>query len=318
MKSVHHIASALLLLLAVSCAPKQQEFNPLPFPQVKVPGMMDNLEDKMQYVVDNYWIEFTDSSRRYPCVDTTLISGVKAADVTQAVANFVTVAGGMPLEKVAPAVQTLARRLCECEMADTSSNVLEYVSKEMEHYLWDPNSPFRDEDIYSDFASVLSLSPVLPELKREIYAKDAAASRLNRRGTKAADFRFRTREGKTFSLYGIKADYTILFFSNPGCQSCKEIIQALDSSEQITENIASGKFAVLNIYIDEQLKEWYEYMPIYPKSWYNAYDPDGIIRADELYNVRAIPSLYLLDKDKKVLLKDAPVERLMNNLQWQK
>ena len=31
---------------------------------------------------------------------------------------------------------------------------------------------------------------------------------------------------------------------------------------------------------------------------------------DLLYNVRAIPSLYLLDRDKTVLLKDAPEDRV--------
>jgi hypothetical protein len=30
----------------------------------------------------------------------------------------------------------------------------------------------------------------------------------------------------------------------------------------------------------------------------------------ELYDLKAMPTLYLLDKDKKVLLKDAPVEQV--------
>ena len=56
-------------------------------------------------------------------------------------------------------------------------------------------------------------------------------------------------------------------------------------------------------------------MPVYPDNWYNGYDPDYVIREDILYNVRAIPSLYLLDKDKKVLMKDAPQERLFSWLE---
>jgi hypothetical protein len=51
-------------------------------------------------------------------------------------------------------------------------------------------------------------------------------------------------------------------------------------------------------------------MPIYPEEWYNGFDPDFAIRNETLYNVRAIPSLYLLDKDKTVLLKDAPEDRI--------
>ncbi|MBQ5850964.1 MAG: hypothetical protein IIW54_09160, partial [Lachnospiraceae bacterium] len=36
-----------------------------------------------------------------------------------------------------------------------------------------------------------------------------------------------------------------------------------------------------------------------------------VIRNDELYSVRAIPSLYLLDKEKRVILKDAPENKMM-------
>ena len=56
-------------------------------------------------------------------------------------------------------------------------------------------------------------------------------------------------------------------------------------------------------------------MPIYPKEWYNGYDPDYVIRTDVLYNVRAIPSLYLLDKDKNVIMKDTPEARLFDWLE---
>ena len=91
-----------------------------------------------------------------------------------------------------------------------------------------------------------------------------------------------------------------------------DIIKTLKSFPQLQEGIRTGKLAVLNIYIDEDLKAWKEYMPIYPEEWYNGYDPDYVIRTDILYNVRAIPSLYLLDKDKKVIMKDTPEARLFD------
>ena len=59
---------------------------------------------------------------------------------------------------------------------------------------------------------------------------------------------------------------------------------------------------------------WQEHIGDYPKEWIIAYDPSLTLRNMDIYNIRAIPSLYLLDKDKKVLLKDAPEERLLNRL----
>jgi hypothetical protein len=55
-------------------------------------------------------------------------------------------------------------------------------------------------------------------------------------------------------------------------------------------------------------------MPVYPDSWHNGFDPDLAIRNENLYNVRAIPSLYLLDDEKRVILKDAPESKMMSYL----
>ena len=137
---------------------------------------------------------------------------------------------------------------------------------------------------------------------------------LNSTGTPAADFVFSDAAGRTFSLYDIEAEYTLLFFSNPGCHACEDIIRVLSEQISVSSLIESGRLAVLNIYIDEDLAAWYEYMFIYPEDWYNGYDPNGIIRTDTLYNVRAIPSLYILDQDKTVIMKDAPDQRVFSFL----
>ena len=116
------------------------------------------------------------------------------------------------------------------------------------------------------------------------------------------------------TLHGIKAPLTLLFFSNPGCNACMDIINVLKGEPAISDMIASGRLAVLNIYIDEDLQGWRDYMPVYPEEWYNGFDPDLVIRGETLYNVRAIPSLYLLDRDKTVIMKDAPETRIFDYL----
>ena len=114
------------------------------------------------------------------------------------------------------------------------------------------------------------------------------------------------------SLHCVKADWILLFFSNPGCQACMEIIEGLKSLDEISMMIRSSELAVLNIYIDEDIEAWRSYMPIYPKEWYNGFDPDYVIRTDELYNVRAIPSIYVLDSQKNVVMKDAVPDKVFS------
>ena len=115
----------------------------------------------------------------------------------------------------------------------------------------------------------------------------------------------------------MKARTTLLFFSNPGCYACQEIIGQLQAVPGIEEMIRSGALAVVNVYIDDEVDKWREYAHNYPASWICGYNADKGIRDGHLYNIRAIPSLYLLDADKRILMKDAPTERVIAYLQNQ-
>ena len=146
------------------------------------------------------------------------------------------------------------------------------------------------------------------------YEYQALMSAKNQRGTKAADFAFKDAAGRRYTLYGIRAELTLILFSNPGCHSCKDIIAQLCSRPYLKHMIEEKRLAILNIYIDEELDKWREYLPEYPKEWISGYDYLGRIREEQPYDVRAIPSLYLLDAEKRVLMKDAPVEKVLQYL----
>jgi len=51
-----------------------------------------------------------------------------------------------------------------------------------------------------------------------------------------------------------------------------------------------------------------------PASWINSYDSAVSLKNDEIYDLKAIPTLYLLDKDKKVVLKDVTFNQVENYL----
>lgn len=288
---------------------KAEQFAALPFPDVMPPAMMEDASDRAEYMALHWWDGITDPSRTYPC-DSSLVSGVRLADVEQKMANWTNVLGMVDFSVVGRSFGRLYERAVSCEKKDTSSNVFETFVELTDKYLYDPNSPLRNEDHYAFFASHLATSDLMEPVMQEKYARIVRLAALNRVGTKAADFRFADKRGHIFTLYGIKAELTLLFFSNPGCTACKDIIDVLNNDPVISGLIADGTMKVLNIYIDEDLEAWRSYMPIYPETWYNGFDPDLVIRGETLYNVRAIPSLYLLDRDKKVIMKDAPEGRL--------
>ncbi len=285
------------------------------FPMVTPPAMMQDTGEIIEYMSMHYWDAFLsrpqDPEKTYLC-DSVHVAGVLKGDLEQCFANYIYILENLPLKTAQKAVRHMAAKIQEHESADTCSNVFESFADIAEKYMFDPNSPLRNEDLYSPFAAALSQSQHLDSSTKDRYAYVASMCRLNEVGTKATDFCFNDRRGREYTLYGIRTDYTLLFFSNPGCHSCLEIINALKEDQTVSRMIAEKRLAVLNIYIDEDLKEWKDYMPIYPEEWYNGFDRDLVIRKDNLYNVRAIPSLYLLDTDKTVLLKDTTTERLLN------
>ncbi len=308
------MAAVSAVLIVAGCGQrKAEQFQALPFPDVLPPAMMEDPQDRAEYMAQNMWNSLTDPSRTYPC-DSLLVSGVRRTDVEQKFANWTQVLGMSSRPVAEKSVGRLYERALACEKKDTSSNVFETFASLVDKYLFDPNSPLRDEDLYGAYASRLAAYEGYTEVQKEKYARDARLCALNKVGTKAADFRFADRRGKIRTLYGVEAPYTLLFFSNPGCEACMSIINVLKEDPQISGMISSGRLKVLNIYIDEDLDAWRSYMPVYPDEWYNGFDPDFVIRNETLYNVRAIPSLYLLDSEKTVLLKDAPENRMFEYL----
>ncbi len=303
------------LLVFSSCGRnrKAEDFKPLPFPEIAVPGMLTEPQDVAEYLALNYWNGLTDVSREYPC-DSSLVSGVSIGDVEQKFADWSAILDMLPRNRADKALSNLYDKAIACEKKDTSSNIFETFAILSYKYFYDPNSPVRNEDHYHAYVKRLASYEGFESAVRDRYEYEARMTGLNRSGTAAADFRFSDRNGRISTLYSIEAPMTLLFFSNPGCEACLEIINVLKGEPRISEMVSEGSLAVLNIYIDEDMQAWREYMPIYPEEWYNGFDPDLVLRDNTLYNIRAIPSLYLLDSEKNVVLKDAPENKIFDEL----
>lgn len=303
-----------VLLLAAGCREKKAErFTALPFPDVQLPSMISGQQEALEYMAVNFWNGITDPSRSYPS-DSLLVSGVRRGDVEQKFADWTSImeyAGNGIWSK---AVGNLYDRALACERKDTASQVFETFVDLFQKYYYDPNSPMRNEDVYYHFVSRYASYEGLTDVEKAKYEREARLCALNRIGTRASDFRFADRRGNIMNLYDIKAELTLLFFSNPGCEACMNIISVLREDPVISSMVASGRIAVANIYIDEDIQAWRSYMPVYPEEWYNGFDPDMVLRSNETYAVRAIPSLYLLDSEKRIIMKDAPEERLFRYL----
>jgi thiol-disulfide isomerase/thioredoxin len=282
------------------------------FPSVQVPQMGSD-QDKVDYAVIHFWDAFMDTSKTFTC-DSSIVNGVKREELEKVFGQYASMLNAVQPAVSVSSMDRMFKMAVRLESRDTSSNVFEAMTEMSDKYLYDPNSPVRNEEAYLSFARDMSECGFVDSTLRKSYDYSARMCSLNRIGQKATDFTFTGLTGKKMTLFGIKADITLLFFSNPGCPACEGITKALIADRKVNDLIASGKLAVANVYIDQELDKWRAFAKNYPTTWLTGYDQNYIIRTDVLYNVRAIPSLYLLDKDKKVIMKDAPQENVLSYL----
>lgn len=263
---------------------------PIKLPEV--PVMYTQPDERANYASKHFWDHFN-------FTDTNYIN--KPTITEQSWVDYINILGYLPMEKSKEYLKETFKK------AEQEKKMFNYFVELAEKYFYDPNSPFRQEDYYIAVLESMIDSPILKDMEK-IRPKDRLKMALkNRKGEKASNFTYTLKSGKEGTLYQIKSNYTILFFNNPGCAACEEAIQQLKYSLAITEGVMNKTITILAMYSDEELDEWEKHYNDFPKEWINGYDKKQFINTTRLYDLKAIPTLYLLDKDKKVILKDAIV-----------
>lgn len=257
-----------------------------------IPSMLNAPELRADYLVRHYWdnINFADSNY------------VHHPEVTeQAWVDYIDL-----LKLVSPQVADTALKNIFSQ-AEKEKKCYLYMMELADKYLYDPNSPMRNEELYISVLDALLASPVLNDTEKIRPEKRRELAQKNRIGAKAIDFTYTLESGKQGSLYRLNTPYIILFINNPGCHACAETIGALKNAPAINRAFAKKQVEILSLYPDIDLEEWHRHLSDFPKEWINGYDKGQVIEQKNLYDLKAIPTLYLLDKEKTVLLKDVTV-----------
>ena len=281
-------------LLACSGKGKSDAARPEPFKLPEMPMFITDTEGRAGFVAAHFWDHFNFS-------DTLGIAQLEK-EKQLLLPNYFSAFGYIDKTLVD---KSITETLKKAEAEETGT-LYAYFLKCYKDFLYDPNSPFRNEDFY-----ITVLNYAIASEKTEFATRERSKFELNRAmknrvGDIANDLTYTLSSGKTGTLHGIQSPYTLLMFYNPDCHTCEETINALKSSRIITRGLAEKKLAIVAFYPDEDLAIWEKHLPDIPAKWTNGYDKERAAENNELYDLRAIPTLYLLDAQKRVLLKDAP------------
>jgi len=163
---------------------------------------------------------------------------------------------------------------------------------------------------------------ILNPASRKTVTERAYSLMANQLGQPAPALDLTDTTGKTASLYNIKAPFTVVAFWDPNCGHCKEEIPRLDSMYKAKWKAYGVAVYSVNIY-ENEIPAWKKFIAEknISKDWVQAYETKAAKIATEkagrpnfrqLYDIYKTPTIYLLDKDKRIIAKQLSLEQFNN------
>lgn len=301
MKYIYNIGLFLLLLTMIACRGGKSQQNVVAnleeqpkaqpaavFIPALAPSTMSSGQ-KILYMNEHYWDKFD-------FADTLFLDRVDTLNMLRAYSVYAI--GYVPDSLRRESMHRLMQK------ASSSKRMFDYFMMLGSEVLHNPNSQLRDDELYIPVLEAAIASPLMDEYEKMPLVYDLQMAMQNRIGRVANDFSYTLASGRSGRMSEIKSDYTMIFFSNPGCPMCRDIKEQIIQSPKLSDMISRKELSVLVVYPDADLEAWREHIEDYPRSWINAYDKGEVISRQRLYDLKAIPALYLLDAEKRVMVKD--------------
>jgi peroxiredoxin len=146
---------------------------------------------------------------------------------------------------------------------------------------------------------------------RKIINDRAYSLMANLIGQPAANLEMVDTSGKPESLYSVDAKFIVICFWDPTCSHCKEEVPKLDSIYEAKWKQEGVK--MYGVLVDGGQDKWRQFIQEHNlKDWLHVYQTKAQSDADiaasrpaykQLFDVYQTPTLFLLDKDKRIIAK---------------
>ena len=283
MQTEHMNLRLIILSLAMACCTMtsaQEQETTFPFP-----AMPDSLREptaRLKFLLEHYWSVFN--------FDDT--SDANRATAEQGFVDYINL-----MQLADSAVQAASARIFVDSISQKEHRQLQF-NKLINHYLDNPESPMRNDVTY------VHLLRAMPKTPQRTFLIQALTK--NTPGTVAADIPLGDaicscdastpglsgESGKSPGaperrLHQVQSPTTLLVLYDPFCGHCLEMMPKIN--EMMKEGYASQTCAIY-INVEQNTK------------------------ANEAYYISSLPALYLLDSEKKVLVKEGSLEQIEKTL----
>jgi peroxiredoxin len=120
-------------------------------------------------------------------------------------------------------------------------------------------------------------------------------------GQPAPDFEIPDSKGKIVKLSAISSEYTLLIFWSSECPHCTEMMPKVKT---LYDAQKPKRFEILSVSLDTSRTEWQNFLKAEKLNWINSSELKGFnSTSTDLYNIYATPTMFLLDREKKIIAK---------------
>ena len=267
------------------------------FPYPAIPDTLRSVEQRAGYLSEHYW-------DNYNFADTLLLKSKEMTE--QGFVNFIDILNRFNLDYASKGVahkdiaqkditrKDITRKgiaqkditqkgiACFTRKAFSNAAAKERFENLIEHYFEDQLSPVRNDRVYLIFLEEMKNSPCFDETEKECIAFKIKTTNKNLPGDIAINFKFKDESGKEHQLSDYKDQKVILYFYDPDCENCHKV------SAWLKQQTIPADIKVLKMIADNHISY--------------------------IYSLKNMPTIFLLDKENKVILKDCTAQELIENI----
>lgn len=279
---------AMLLFSASPLAVNAQEvieIQPL-FEYPTAPEELSSLEEKSDYLVNHFW-DGMDFKSKSTVDQNALNDAFRVFSVPMRWANR---------DKAIAATDKLIATISK------NPTLLLQFTKAAEETIYGPRAQVWVDEVYLKFLNALVKNKKVPAQRKQKYEKQLKVLSQSLVGSVAPEFKFENKNGGESSYFPM-ATSTIIIFGDPKNTDWRLTRLRLESNAALSQAVEKGKVNILFI-IPEKMENWQNEVAGYSSNWTVGCGEN----LNDIYDMRAMPSVYTIGSDGKILLKNTPLD----------
>lgn len=262
------------------------EIEPL-FQYPSAPEELEGIQEKSAWLMQHFWDSFDFKNKN---------------TVDQTALNHAFKIYSVPM-RWAPKEEVIASNGRIIKLLEKNPTLLLQFTKAAEENLYGPRAEAWIDEIYLLYLRAMVNNKKITDIRKARYIDQLKTLEASAIGNTAPRFTFTDMYGNEGQYFPM-ATFTIIEFGDPDCDDCRMSRLKMEANASLSNLVNQGKVNILFIIPDAD-DTWTASVADYPRQWtVGASDNAG-----DVYDLRYVPSFYVIDTDGKILHKNITVQQ---------